>query len=81
MASGLPQMRRVTGEDKVGWYMRCLSVVGDNDDVPRFTNGEYKRGRAAMTAVERRLSPLTEVLMCSLSTRKGRGDSTKQAQV
>jgi hypothetical protein len=84
MASGLPQMRRVTGEDKVGWYMRwymrCLSVVGDIDDVPRFANGEYNRGRAAMTAVERRLSPLTEVLMCSLSTRRGRGDSTKQAQ-
>ena len=26
MASGLPQMRRVTGEDKVGWYMRYPSV-------------------------------------------------------
>jgi hypothetical protein len=79
MASGLPQMRRVTGEDKVGWYMRCPLLVGDND-VWRFANGEYDRGRAAMPAVERRLSPLTEVLMCSLSTRRGRGDSTKQAQ-
>jgi hypothetical protein len=49
MASGLPQMRRVTGEDKVGWYMRCLSVVGNNGDVPRCANGEYNRGRAAVT--------------------------------
>src|SRR5215212_11306669 len=49
MASGLPQRRRVTGEDKVGWYMRCLSVVGDNDDVLRFANGEYNRGHAAVT--------------------------------
>src|SRR5215210_693372 len=57
MASGLPQMRRVTGEDKVGWYMRCLSVLGDIDDVPRFANGEYNRGRAVTTAVERRLNP------------------------
>src|ERR671910_1046161 len=55
MASGLPQMRRVTGEDKVGWYMRCPLLVGDIDDVPRFANGEYNRGRAAMTAAERKL--------------------------
>src|SRR5215212_9084186 len=54
IVSGLPQMRRVTGEDKVGWYMRCLSVVGDNDDVPRFANGEYSLGRGAVTVVERR---------------------------
>jgi hypothetical protein len=60
--------------------MRCLSVVGDIDDVPRFANGEYNRGRAAMTAVERRSTPRTEVLMCSLSTRKGRGVSTIQEQ-
>src|SRR5215204_138300 len=46
MASVLPQMRRVTGEDKVGWYTLCLSVVGDIDGVPRFANGEYSRGRA-----------------------------------
>jgi hypothetical protein len=60
--------------------MRYLSVVGDIDDVPRFANGEYNRGRAAMTAVERRLTPLTEVLMCSLSSRKGGRVSTIQAQ-
>jgi hypothetical protein len=53
MASGLPQMRRVTGEDKVGWYMRCPSMVGDNDD-PRCADSEYNRGRAAVTAVEKR---------------------------
>src|SRR5919107_5869182 len=35
IASGLLQMRRVTGEDKVGWYMRSPSMVGDNDDVQR----------------------------------------------
>jgi hypothetical protein len=29
--------------------MRCLSVVGNNGDVPRCANGEYNRGRAAMT--------------------------------
>ena len=68
MASGLPQMRRMTEGDKVGWYMRCLSVVGDIDDVPRFANGEYNRGRAAMSAGERRLTSLTEDPMCSLST-------------
>jgi hypothetical protein len=71
MASGLPQRRRVTGEDKVGWYMHCLSVVGDNDDVPRFANGEYNRGHAAMIAVEGRSTPPAEVLMCSASTRIG----------
>jgi hypothetical protein len=54
MASGLPQMRRVTGEDKVGWYMLCPSVVGNNDDVPRGADSEYSRGRAALTAVEKR---------------------------
>jgi hypothetical protein len=32
--------------------MRCLSVVGDIGDVPRFANGEYNRGRAAKTAIE-----------------------------
>jgi len=53
MASGLLQMRLVTAEDKVGWYMRCPSVVGDND-VPRCTDSEYNRGRAAVTAVEKR---------------------------
>src|SRR5918997_3648989 len=58
MASGLPQMRRVTGEDKVGWYMRCLSVVGDNDDGALFANGEYSLGRGAVTLVERRLTYL-----------------------
>jgi hypothetical protein len=58
MASGLPQMRRVTGEDKVGWYMRCLSVVVDVAGVPRFANAEYNRGRAAMSAGERRLTYL-----------------------
>jgi hypothetical protein len=30
--------------------MRCLSVVGDIDDVPRSANGEYNRGREAVTA-------------------------------
>jgi hypothetical protein len=40
MASGLPQMRRVIGEDTVGWYMRCPSVVGDNID-PRRADSEY----------------------------------------
>src|SRR5215216_6903490 len=54
MASGLPQMRRVTGEDKVGWYTSCLSVVGDIDDVPRGADSEYSRGRAAVTAVDKR---------------------------
>src|SRR5215211_491687 len=52
MESGLPQMRRVTGEDKVGWYTSCLSVVGDIDDALRCANGECNRGRAAMTASE-----------------------------
>src|SRR5215212_3096653 len=68
IASGLPQMRRATEDDKVGWYMRCLSVVVDVAGVPRFVNGEYNRGRAAMSAGERRLTSLTEDLMCSLST-------------
>src|ERR671910_2424007 len=54
MASGLPQMRRVTGEDKVGWYMCCPSVVGDNDDVLRCADSEYSRGRAAVTAVDKK---------------------------
>src|SRR3712207_9089232 len=45
MASGLPQMRRVTAEDSVGWYMSCPSMDGDNND-PRFANSEYNRGRA-----------------------------------
>jgi hypothetical protein len=54
MASGLPQMRRVTGEDKVGWYMLCPLVVGNNDDVPRCANSEYSRGREAVTAVQKR---------------------------
>ena len=54
MASGLPQMRRVTGEDKVGWYMRCPSVVGNNDYVTHCADSEYSRGRAAVTAVEKR---------------------------
>src|SRR5918995_5616713 len=49
IASGLPQMRRVTGEDKVGWYMRCPSMVGDNDDVPRCADSEYNRGRGVVT--------------------------------
>jgi len=53
MASGLPQMRRVTSEDKVGWYMRCPSVVGDID-VPRSAASEYSRGRGVMIAVEKR---------------------------
>jgi hypothetical protein len=53
MASGLPQMRRVTGEDKVGWYMRCPSLVGDNDD-PYCAHDEYNRGRVAVSAVDKR---------------------------
>jgi hypothetical protein len=28
-------MRRVTAEDKVGWYTRCPSVADDNDDLRR----------------------------------------------
>jgi hypothetical protein len=44
MASRLPQMRRVTAEDKVGWYMRCPSVVGNNDDVPRSADSENNEG-------------------------------------
>jgi hypothetical protein len=52
MASGLPQMRRVTAEDKVGWYMRCPSVVGNND--PRCADSEYIRGRGVVSAVEKR---------------------------
>src|SRR5918992_3192443 len=52
MASGLPQMRRVTVEDKVGWYMHCPSVVGNNDDVPRSADSEYNRGRAAVTVID-----------------------------
>jgi hypothetical protein len=54
MASGLPQMRRVTAEDKVGWYMRCPSVVGDNDDVLRCAVSKYNRGRAAVISVDKR---------------------------
>src|SRR5919112_6754411 len=54
MASGLPQMRRVTGEDKVGWYMHCPSVVGDNGDVLRYANGEYSRGGGVVIAVDKR---------------------------
>src|SRR5919112_486038 len=53
MASGLPQMRRVTAEDKVGWYMRCPSVVGDIDDVWRFANSEYNRGAGVVIAVDK----------------------------
>ena len=53
MASGLPQMRRVTAEDKVGWYMLCPSVVGDID-APRCADSEYNRGRGAVTAVDKR---------------------------
>jgi hypothetical protein len=34
--------------------MRCPSVVGNNDDVPRCADSEYNRGRAAVTAVEKR---------------------------
>jgi hypothetical protein len=52
MASGLPQMRRVTAEDKVGWYMHCPSVVGDND--PRCADSEYSRGCAAVTTIAKR---------------------------
>jgi hypothetical protein len=40
IASGLPQMRRVIGEDTVGWYMSRPSVVGDNDD-PHRADSEY----------------------------------------
>jgi hypothetical protein len=69
-ASGLPQMRRVTGEDKVGWYMHGPSVVGDIDD-PRSADSEYIRGRGVMIVVEKRLTPLTEVLMRYLCTGKG----------
>jgi hypothetical protein len=48
-------MRRVTAEDRVGWYMRCPSVVGNNnDDVPRCADSEYNRGRGAVTAVDKR---------------------------
>jgi hypothetical protein len=54
MASGLPQMRRVTGEDKLGWYMHYPSVVGNNDDVLRCADSEYSRGRAAVTAVDKK---------------------------
>jgi hypothetical protein len=63
MASGLPQMRRVTAEDKVGWYMHCPSMVGYNDDVPRSADSEYSRGRGVVTAVEKRGTLLPEVLM------------------
>src|SRR5215210_3951223 len=52
MASGLPQMRRVTAEDKVGWYMRCPSVVGDNDD-PHWADSKYNRGRAVVPRSKR----------------------------
>jgi SnoaL-like polyketide cyclase len=48
--------------------MLCPSVVGDIDDVPRLANGEYNRGRGVVTAAERRLTPLTEVLIRSRST-------------
>src|SRR5687767_14767939 len=51
IASGLPQMRRVTAEDKVVWYMRCPSVVGND---PRCADSEYNRGRGVVTAVEKR---------------------------
>jgi hypothetical protein len=44
----------VTTEDKVGWYMRCPSVVGNNDDVPRSADSEYNRGRGVVTVVEKR---------------------------
>jgi hypothetical protein len=71
MASGLLQMRRVTGEDKVGWYMRCLSAVGDIDDVPRFANGEYNRGRAAMTAAERKLRGSADRRVANVSMGSG----------
>jgi hypothetical protein len=47
-------MRRVTGEDKVGWYMHCPSVFGDIDDVLRCADSEYSRGRAAVTAVDKK---------------------------
>src|SRR5829696_628104 len=53
MASGLPQMRRVTGEDSVGWYMCCPSMVGDNGD-PYCADSEYKRRRGVVTAVDKR---------------------------
>src|SRR5687768_17764455 len=53
MASGLPQMRRVTAEDKVGWYTRCPSVVGNNDDIPRCADSDYIRGRGVVSAVEK----------------------------
>jgi hypothetical protein len=53
MASGLPQMRRVTAEDKVGWYMHYPSVVGNNnDDVLRCADSEYSRGHGAVTVVD-----------------------------
>jgi hypothetical protein len=51
MASGLPQMRRVTAEDKLGWYIHCPSVVGDNGD-PHCADSEYIRGRGVVIAVE-----------------------------
>jgi hypothetical protein len=54
MASGLPQMLRVTAEDKVGWYMHYPSVVGNNDDVLRCADSEYSRGRAVVTAVDKK---------------------------
>jgi hypothetical protein len=30
----------VTGEDKMGWYMRCPSMVGDNG-APHCADSEY----------------------------------------
>jgi hypothetical protein len=53
MASGLPQMRRVTAEDKVGWYMRCPSMVGDNGN-PDCADSEYNRGCGVVTVIDER---------------------------
>jgi hypothetical protein len=33
----------MTAEDKVGWYMHCPSMVGDNGD-PHCADSEYSRG-------------------------------------
>src|SRR3712207_4833384 len=70
IASGLPQMRRVTGEDNVGWYMRCPSMIGNNDD-SRCAENEYNGGRAAVTTVDKKLTALKEVLVRSRSVGRG----------
>src|SRR5687768_4094123 len=56
MASGLPQMRRVTTEDKVGWYMRCPSMVGDNGNL-HCADSKYNRGCGVVTVIDKRLTP------------------------